>query len=64
MTKSLFYEDVSVSEALSKGGWDIKLSAIVMGFANLANKQIIKGLLFLGSQFVFLIAFFLKSFQP
>lgn len=58
MTKSLFYEDVSVSEALSKGGWDIKLSAIVMGFANLANKQIIKGLLFLGSQFVFLIAFF------
>ena len=56
MTRSLFFEDVSVTEALKKGGWDIKLSAIIMGFANLANKQIIKGLLFLGTEIAFLIS--------
>ncbi|WP_341931521.1 sugar ABC transporter permease [Streptococcus pluranimalium] len=56
MTKSHFYDDVSVPQALSKGGWDIKLSALIMGFANLANKQIIKGLLFLATEVVFLIA--------
>ncbi len=56
MTKSHFYDDVSVPQALSKGGWDIKLSALIMGFANLANKQIIKGILFLATEVVFLIA--------
>ena len=48
---------VSVSEALKNGSWDIKLSAIIMGFANLANKQFIKGALFLISEIAFLIAF-------
>lgn len=48
---------VSVSEALKNGGWDIKLSAIIMGFANLVNKQFIKGTLFLISEIAFLIAF-------
>lgn len=50
-------KQVSVSEALKKGGWDIKLSAIIMGFANLVNKQFIKGTLFLISEIAFLIAF-------
>lgn len=48
---------VSVSEALKNGGWDIKLSAIIMGLANLVNKQFIKGTLFLISEIAFLIAF-------
>ncbi|SQG83316.1 maltose/maltodextrin ABC transport system permease [Streptococcus uberis] len=50
-------KQVSVSEALKNGGWDIKLSAIIMGFANLVNKQFIKGTLFLISEIAFLIAF-------
>lgn len=50
--------NVTVSDALKNGGFDIKLSAIIMGFANFANKQLIKGSLFLLSQIVFLIAFF------
>ncbi|MDG3141387.1 sugar ABC transporter permease [Streptococcus suis] len=57
MTKSLFYEEVSVPQALSKGGWDIKLSTVIMGFANLANKQLIKGSLFLVTEIAFIIAF-------
>lgn len=50
-------KQVSVSEALKNGGWDIKLSAIIMGSANLVNKQFIKGTLFLISEIAFLIAF-------
>ncbi len=50
-------EQVSVMEALKKGNWDIKLSAIIMGFANLVNKQLIKGTLFLLSEIIFIIAF-------
>lgn len=50
-------KQVSVSEALKNGGWDIKLSAIIMGFTNLVNKQFIKGTLFLISEIAFLIAF-------
>ncbi|MDY4033763.1 MAG: sugar ABC transporter permease [Streptococcus dysgalactiae] len=57
MTQSSLTPQVSVAEALKKGSWDIKLSAIIMGFANLANKQFVKGTLFLLSELVFLIAF-------
>ncbi len=60
MNNSQYYEKVSVLEALKKGGLDIKLSTIFMGFANLANKQIIKGLLFLLSEILFLITFVLQ----
>lgn len=49
---------VTVKEALTTGSWDIKLSTVIMGFANLANKQLLKGFLFLTSQVLFLIAFF------
>ena len=60
MNNSKYYEKVSVLEALKKGSIDIKLSALFMGFANLANKQIIKGLLFLLSEILFLITFVLQ----
>ena len=57
MTQSSLTPQVSVTEAMKKGSWDIKLSAIIMGFANIANKQFVKGTLFLISELVFLIAF-------
>ena len=60
MNNANYYEKVSVLEALKKGGLDIKLSALLMGFANLANKQIIKGLLFLLAEILFLITFVLQ----
>lgn len=48
----------TVLNSLKAGGLDIKLSTLIMGFANFANKQWIKGCLFLSSQILFLIAFF------
>ncbi|EHJ57586.1 hypothetical protein HMPREF9318_00692 [Streptococcus urinalis FB127-CNA-2] len=50
-------QQVTVPEAFKKGGMDIKLSALIMGFANFANKQFTKGFLFLASEIIFLIAF-------
>ena len=38
MNNSVYFDKVSVKEALKKGGLDVKLSALIMGFANLANK--------------------------
>ncbi|MBM7635262.1 carbohydrate ABC transporter permease [Streptococcus saliviloxodontae] len=51
------FDTVPVLEAFKKGGPDIKLSYLIMGFANFCNKQIIKGALFLLSEILFLIAF-------
>lgn len=56
MANSSLYDQVSVSEAFKQGGADIKLSFLIMGFANLVNKQFIKGFLFLISEIAFLIA--------
>ncbi|WP_221912842.1 carbohydrate ABC transporter permease [Streptococcus halichoeri] len=58
MTATSAHKQVTVKEALQKGGLDIKLSTLIMGFANLANKQLTKGILFLGGEIIFLIAFF------
>lgn len=58
MNNNYLFESVSVKEAFQKGGLETKLSFLVMGFANFANKQIVKGSLFLSSQILFLIAFF------
>lgn len=44
---SEFATPYTVSNALTKGGATVKLSALVMGLANMAHKQIIKGLIFL-----------------
>lgn len=60
MNNSVYFDKVSVKEALKKGGLDVKLSALIMGFANLANKQFIKGFLFLISEILFLISFILQ----
>ncbi|MBJ8325933.1 carbohydrate ABC transporter permease [Streptococcus pacificus] len=60
MAKAITYENVSVPKAFKEGGIDIKLSFLIMGFANLANKQFIKGLLFLLSEILFFIAFFVQ----
>lgn len=57
MTQAGLASQVTVKEALTKGSFDIKLSAIIMGFANFANKQFVKGTLFLLSEVVFFIAF-------
>lgn len=57
MTQSNLTPNISVIEALKRGSWDIKLSSIIMGFANFANKQFIKGILFLISELIFLVAF-------
>ncbi|MCI5871406.1 carbohydrate ABC transporter permease [Streptococcus sp.] len=58
MNNNYLFDSVSVKEAFQKGGLETKLSFLVMGFANFANKQIVKGSLFLSSQILFLIAFF------
>lgn len=57
MAMSSSFNPVTVSEAFKKGGTDIKLSFLIMGFANLVNKQLVKGSLFLLSQILFIIAF-------
>ncbi|MEY8463220.1 carbohydrate ABC transporter permease [Streptococcus merionis] len=54
---TVYFEQVSVPESFQKGSWDIKLSWLIMGAANLLNKQFIKGLLFLFAQILFVIAF-------
>lgn len=60
MNNSKYYEKISVIEAFKKGGLDIKMSALFMGFANIVNKQIVKGMLFLLSEILFLITFVLQ----
>ena len=45
--KSDFATPYTVSNALTKGGVAVKLSALIMGLGNIAHKQIIKGLIFL-----------------
>ncbi|MGT2865740.1 carbohydrate ABC transporter permease [Streptococcus fryi] len=57
MAMSSSFNQVTVSDAFKKGGTDIKLSFLIMGFANLVNKQLVKGSLFLLSQILFIIAF-------
>lgn len=58
MNNNYLFDSVSVKEAFQKGGLETKLSFLVMGFSNFANKQIVKGSLFLSTQILFLIAFF------
>ena len=44
---SEFATPYTVGNALTKGGATVKLSALVMGLANMARKRIIKGQIFL-----------------
>ena len=58
--KSDFATPYTVSNALIKGGLAVKLSALIMGLGNIAHKQIIKGLIFLGIE-VGYIAFMINA---
>lgn len=55
--KLLSLDGMSLKELFQKGDIGTKLSFLIMGFANLKEKQWTKGLLFLLSEIVFLIAF-------
>lgn len=44
-----------MKEAFIKGDWKTRLSFLVMGFGNLANKQIVKGILFLTAELAFIL---------
>ncbi|HGD2301799.1 TPA: sugar ABC transporter permease, partial [Streptococcus agalactiae] len=58
MNKKLISLDgMSLKEVFQKGDLATKLSFLIMGLANLKNKQIVKGLLFLISEILFLITF-------
>ena len=51
---SEFATPYTVGNALTKGGATVKLSALVMGLANMAHKQIIKGLIFLAIEIAYI----------
>ena len=50
----------TVTNALSKGGAETKLSALVMGLGNMVHKQVLKGLLFLAAEVAY-IAFMVTN---
>ena len=49
-----FANDYAVTEALVKGGFATKLTAVIMGFGNFAHKQIGKGLMFLAIEVAYI----------
>ena len=51
------YDNTPMRQIFKEGSWDVKLSFLIMGFTNLVNKQFTKGILFLLSEIVFLLAF-------
>ena len=53
------YDTTPMRQVFKEGTWDVKLSFLVMGFANLVNKQFAKGLLFLLSEIAFLLVLFI-----
>lgn len=60
---SPFNEPWSVKNALAKGGWKTKLSMLFMGFGNIMHGQVIKGLLFLATQILF-VYFLIRRILP
>lgn len=46
---------ISLKEALKKSNAQTKISAIIFGFGNLVNKQIVKGLIFLAFEILYII---------
>lgn len=54
-------ENISFKEVFREGDYSIKLSFLFMGFSNLLNKQIIKGIIFLLSEIVFILWLFTKG---
>ena len=54
---------VTFREVLKKGDWSEKASFLIMGCANLAHKQWLKGIIFLGAQIGFLAWFIRNGFH-
>ncbi len=54
---------ITFRELFRKGGIPEKLSFLIMGAANLANKQIVKGLIFLGAQIGFITWFVINGYH-
>lgn len=48
-------ESVRVMQAIREGGLTTKLSMILMGFGNIANKQLIKGLIWLSVEIAYIL---------
>ena len=46
---------VNIGRTFIKGGWKTKVSYFIMGFGNLTRGQILRGLLFLGFEIVFIL---------
>ena len=49
-------EVISMKQVFKEGDLKTKLSFLIMGFSNLLNKQIFKGILFLLAEIFFIIA--------
>lgn len=53
--KTAFDTPYTVKNAIKKGGVTTKLSMLVMGFGNLAHKQIVKGIIFLAIEAAYIL---------
>ncbi len=54
---------VTCMEAIKNGGMATRLSMLVMGFGNMAHKQVAKGLLFLAIEVAYLVFMFTNGFH-
>lgn len=55
-------EVISMKQVFKEGDLKTKLSFLIMGFSNLLNKQIFKGILFLLAEISLLSPVFIKLF--
>lgn len=53
----------TVASAIKMGGYETKLSMLIMGWGNIVHKQVIKGLLFLAVEVAYLVFMFMNGFH-
>lgn len=53
----------TVSAAAAKGGFETKLSMVVMGYGNILHKQAVKGILYLLTEIAYLVFMFTNGFH-
>ncbi len=53
----------TVKAAVAEGGMETKLSMLVMGFGNIAHKQVLKGLIFLAVQVSYIVFMIMSGFH-
>ena len=58
-----FPTDYTVKAAVTKGGFETKLSMLIMGFGNIMHKQVLKGLVFLAVEIAYLIFMVTSGFH-